>query len=54
MPYFLWVVTVVLFVAWLIGIVGYHAMAAWVWLLLGLAVVSLLISLAGSFGRARV
>ncbi|MHB1846405.1 MAG: lmo0937 family membrane protein [Deltaproteobacteria bacterium] len=54
MPYFLWVLTIALFVAWLVGIVGYHAMAAWVWLLLAVAIVSLLFSLAGSFGRQRV
>jgi hypothetical protein len=41
----LWTITVVLFVLWLLGFTSFHAIGAWVHILLVLAVISLLINL---------
>jgi len=40
----LWTITVVLFLLWLVGFIGFHVLGAWIHLLLLLAVIVLIIS----------
>ncbi|MBS1814371.1 MAG: lmo0937 family membrane protein [Acidobacteria bacterium] len=41
----LWTITVILFVLWLIGFVGFHTLGAWIHILLVLAIISLIFNL---------
>lgn len=41
----LWTVTVVLLVLWVLGFAGFHALGAWIHILLVLAVISVAINL---------
>ena len=47
----LWTITVVLLVLWLLGLTGVYTIGAWVHVLLVLAIISVLINLAGGFRR---
>jgi hypothetical protein len=47
----LWTITVVLLVLWLLGLTGAYTIGAWVHVLLVLAIISVLINLAGGFRR---
>ena len=41
----LWTITVILLVLWLVGLVGFHTMGAWIHILLVLAIISLIFNL---------
>ncbi len=41
----LWTITIVLLVLWLVGLVGFHAIGAWIHILLVLAIISLIFNL---------
>jgi hypothetical protein len=41
----LWTITIVLFLLWLVGFIGFHVLGAWIHLLLLVAVVVLILSL---------
>ena len=47
----LWTITVVLLVLWLLGLTGAYTVGAWIHVLLVLAIISVLINLAGGFRR---
>jgi len=41
----LWTITVILFLLWLVGLIGFHALGAWIHILLVLAIISLIFNL---------
>jgi hypothetical protein len=41
----LWTITIILFLLWLVGFIGFHVFGAWIHLLLVLAVVILIFNL---------
>lgn len=47
----LWTITVVLLVLWLLGLTGAYTVGAWIHVLLVLAIISVIINLAGGFRR---
>jgi len=47
----LWTITVVLLVLWLLGLTGAYTIGAWVHVLLGLAIISVIINPARGFRR---
>ncbi|MGP8259108.1 MAG: lmo0937 family membrane protein [Acidobacteriaceae bacterium] len=41
----LWTITVILFVLWLVGFIGFHVLGAWIHLLLLIVVVMIVLNL---------
>ncbi len=41
----LWTITIILFLLWLIGFIGFHVLGAWIHILIVLAVVVLILNL---------
>jgi hypothetical protein len=41
----LWTITIILFVLWLVGFIGFHVLGAWIHLLLLVAIVLIVINL---------
>jgi Family of unknown function (DUF5670) len=41
----LWTITIVLLVLWLVGFIGFHAIGAWIHILLVLAIIVLIFNL---------
>lgn len=41
----LWTITIILVIAWLIGVIGFHVVAWWIHLLLVLAIIILIFNL---------
>ncbi len=41
----LWTITIILLVLWLVGFIGFHALGAWIHILLVLAIIVLIFNL---------